>query len=58
MGGMRRIERHKEFLRSILREGNRLKRKELIEHANSDRINAINVKTFEMKSALIISFNG
>ena len=38
---MRRIQRQLPFLQSILKEANRSKRQELLQHANADQINAV-----------------
>ena len=38
---MKRIQRHRAFLTSILREGNRNIREDMLQHANSDQINAV-----------------
>ena len=37
---MQRLLRHRAFLISILREGNRNKRQDLIQHTNGEQINA------------------
>ena len=38
---MKRVNRHLPFLKSILQEANRLKRQDLLKHANADQINAL-----------------
>ena len=38
---MKRVKRHLPFLKSILQEANRLKRQDLLKHANADQINAL-----------------
>ena len=38
---MQRLRRQLPFLRSMLQEGNGLKRQELLQHANADQINAV-----------------
>ena len=38
---MQRLRRQLPFLRSVLQEGNRFKRQELLQHANADQINAV-----------------
>ena len=38
---MKRLRRQLPFLRSVLKEANRFKRQELLQHANADRVNAV-----------------
>jgi len=38
---MKRLRRQLPFLRSVLKEANRFKRQELLQHANADQVNAI-----------------
>ena len=38
---MKRLRRHRVFLESILREANAKRRQVMLDHANSDQINAI-----------------
>ena len=38
---MQRLQRQLPFLRWVLQEANRLKRQELLQHANADQINAV-----------------
>ena len=38
---MKRLRRQLPFLRSVLKEANRFKRQELLQHANADEINAV-----------------
>ena len=38
---MKRLQRQRNFLESILRESNRYKREELLLHANTDQINTV-----------------
>jgi len=38
---MKRLRRQLPFLRSVLKEANRFKRQELLQHANVDQINAV-----------------
>ena len=38
---MKRLRRQLPFLRSILKEANRFKREELLQHANADQVNAV-----------------
>ena len=38
---MKRVKRHLPFLKSVLQEANRLKRQDLLKHANADQINAL-----------------
>ena len=38
---MNRLRRQRPFLESILKEGNRYKRQDLLTHANADQINAV-----------------
>jgi len=38
---MQRLRRQLPFLRSVLQEANRLKRQDLLQHANADQINAV-----------------
>lgn len=38
---MKRLHRQRPFLESILKEANRLKRQDMIQHANADQINAV-----------------
>ncbi|KAL9979890.1 hypothetical protein ACROYT_G017614 [Oculina patagonica] len=38
---MNRLRRQRPFLESILREANRFKREEMLQHANADQINAV-----------------
>ena len=38
---MKRLRRQLPFLRSVLKEANRLKRQELLQHANADQVNAV-----------------
>lgn len=38
---MKRLQRQRPFLEAILKEANRFKRQEMLEHANSDQINAM-----------------
>ena len=45
---MRRIRRHKPFLERVLREADRRKRQALLQHANSDQINAISELTLNL----------
>ena len=37
---MKRLRRQLPFLRSVLKEANRFKRQELLQHANADQVNA------------------
>ena len=39
---MKRRRRQLPFLRSVLKESNRFKRQELLQHANADQVNAVN----------------
>ena len=41
LGGMKRLQRQFPFLRSVLKEANRLKRQESLQHANADQVNAV-----------------
>ena len=45
---MKRLLRHRAFLLSILREGNRNKRHDLIQHANGEQINTVSELIFNM----------
>lgn len=45
---MKRLLRHRAFLLSILREGNRNKRQDLIQHANGEQINAVSELVLNM----------
>ena len=45
---MKRLLRHRAFLLSILREGNRNKRHDLIQHANGEQINAVSELVLNM----------
>ena len=38
---MKRLQRQWPFLKSVLKEANRQKREELLQHANADQINAV-----------------
>ena len=38
---MKRLRRQRPFLESVLKESNRHKRQQMIEHANADQINAV-----------------
>ena len=38
---MKRLRRQLPFLRSVLKEANRFKRQELLQHANADQVNAV-----------------
>ena len=38
---MKRLRRQLPFLRSVLKEANRFKRQELLQHANTDQVNAV-----------------
>ena len=38
---MKRLQRQWPFLKSVLKEANRQKRQELLQHANADQINAV-----------------
>ena len=38
---MQRLRRQRPFLESILKESNRFKRQDLLQHANKDQINAV-----------------
>ena len=38
---MKRLQRQLPFLRSVLKEANRFKRQELLQHANADQINTV-----------------
>ena len=38
---MKRLRRQLPFLQSILKEANRFKREELLQHANADQVNAV-----------------
>jgi len=38
---MKRLRRQRHFLESVLKEANRRKRQELLQHANKDQINAV-----------------
>ena len=38
---MKRLQRQLPFLQSVLQQANRLKRQDLLQHANADQINAI-----------------
>ena len=38
---MNRLRRQRPFLESILKEANRYKREELLQHANADQVNAV-----------------
>jgi len=38
---MQRLRRQLPFLRSVLQEANRMKRQDLLQHANADQINAV-----------------
>ena len=38
---MKRLRRQRPFLESVLKEANRHKRQQMIEHANADQINAV-----------------
>ena len=38
---MKRLRRQLSFLRSVLKEANRFKRQELLQHANVDQVNAV-----------------
>ena len=41
MGSMNRLRRQAPFLDSVLKQANRHKRQELLQHANADQINAV-----------------
>ena len=41
LGSMKRLRRQRPFLESVLKEANRHKRQQMIEHANADQINAV-----------------
>ena len=45
---MKRLLRHRAFLLSILREGNRNKRHDLIQHPNGEQINAVSELVLNM----------
>ena len=45
---MKRLLRHRAFLLSILREANRNKRHDLIQHANGEQINTVSELIFNM----------
>ena len=45
---MQRIQRQLPFLRSVLKQANRKKREEQIQHANADQINAISEITYNL----------
>ena len=45
---MKRLLRHRAFLLSILQEGNRNKRHDLIQHANGEQINAVSELVLNM----------
>ena len=45
---MKRLLRHRAFLLSILREGNRNKRHDLIQHANGEQINTVSELVLNM----------
>ena len=45
---MKRIRRQRPFLERVLREADRLKRQALLQHANSDQINAISELTLNL----------
>ena len=45
---MKRIRRHRPFLERVLREADRHKRQALLQHANSDQINAISELTLNL----------
>ena len=45
---MKRLLRHRAFLLSILREGNRNKRQDLIQHPNGEQINAVSELVLNM----------
>ena len=45
---MKRIRRQRPFLETVLREGSRHKRQALLQHANSDQINAISELTLNL----------
>ena len=38
---MKRLRRQLPFLQSVLKEANRFKREELLQHANADQVNAV-----------------
>ena len=38
---MKRLRRQLPFLRSVLKEANRMKRHDLLQHANADQVNAV-----------------
>jgi len=38
---MKRLRRQLPFLRSVLKEANRFKRQDLLQHANADHVNAV-----------------
>ena len=38
---MKRLQRQRPFLKSILKQADRYKRQEMLEHANADQINAV-----------------
>ena len=38
---MKQLQRQLPFLQAVLQQGNRMKRQDLLQHANSDQINAI-----------------
>ena len=41
LGGMKRLLSQLPFLRSVLKEANRFKLQELLQHANADQVNAV-----------------
>ena len=45
---MKRIRRQRPFLKTVLREGSRHTRQALLQHANSDQINAISELTLNL----------
>ena len=45
---MKRLLRHRAFLLSLLREGNRNKRQDLIQHGNGEQINAVSELVLNM----------
>lgn len=49
---------HRAFLLSVLREGNRYKREDMLSHANGDQINVVSELNLSKKSTSIISTDG
>lgn len=49
---------HRALLLSVLREGNRYKREDMLSHANGDQINVVSELNLSKKSTSIISTDG